>query len=154
MTFDHDRFAATLRAHAPFLDPDRPVATARAPGRLDLMGGIADYSGSLVLEWPLATEAHAAAQRFDAAEVSVRTTDAAAARGRPEVVMPLAEVLGDYAAVRASFAADPATHWAAYVAGAMTVLHREHAVAFDGGVRWLIASDVPAGKGVGSSAAI
>ena len=27
--------------------------TARAPGRLDVMGGIADYSGSLVLQWPI-----------------------------------------------------------------------------------------------------
>ena len=28
------------------------VSIARAPGRLDVMGGIADYSGSLVLERP------------------------------------------------------------------------------------------------------
>ena len=29
------------------------VVVARAPGRLDVMGGIADYSGSLVLEMPI-----------------------------------------------------------------------------------------------------
>jgi L-arabinokinase len=29
------------------------VWVARAPGRLDVMGGIADYSGSLVLQWPI-----------------------------------------------------------------------------------------------------
>ena len=43
-----------LRADAPPLFADaNEVVIARAPGRLDLMGGIADYSGSLVLEWPL-----------------------------------------------------------------------------------------------------
>jgi ABC-type microcin C transport system permease subunit YejB len=31
-----------------------PVAVARAPGRLDLLGGIADYSGGLVLALPIA----------------------------------------------------------------------------------------------------
>ena len=36
---------------------------ARAPGRLDVMGGIADYSGSLVLQMPLAEACHVAVQR-------------------------------------------------------------------------------------------
>ena len=35
----------------------------RAPGRLDVMGGIADYSGSLVLQLPLREACHVAAQR-------------------------------------------------------------------------------------------
>ena len=38
-------------------DRSAPITIARAPGRLDVMGGIADYSGSLVLQWPIA-EAH------------------------------------------------------------------------------------------------
>src|SRR5690606_39668616 len=33
--------------------PQGPIGVARAPGRLDVMGGIADYSGSLVLALPL-----------------------------------------------------------------------------------------------------
>ena len=39
-----------------------PVWVARAPGRLDVMGGIADYSGSLVLQLPLAQACHVACQ--------------------------------------------------------------------------------------------
>ncbi len=35
-------------------DPQSEITIARAPGRLDVMGGIADYSGSLVLELPIA----------------------------------------------------------------------------------------------------
>src|SRR3954471_23282086 len=34
-------------------DDQGPVFVARAPGRLDVMGGIADYSGALVLQWPI-----------------------------------------------------------------------------------------------------
>lgn len=38
---------------------------ARAPGRLDVMGGIADFSGSLVLQMPIALAAHVALQLHD-----------------------------------------------------------------------------------------
>ncbi len=41
---------------------------ARAPGRLDVMGGIADYSGSLVLQMPVAEACHVAVQRHPAAK--------------------------------------------------------------------------------------
>jgi L-arabinokinase len=37
-----------------FFDPHAELTITRAPGRLDVMGGIADYSGSLVLELPIA----------------------------------------------------------------------------------------------------
>jgi L-arabinokinase len=156
MTPDTARFLDLLKQHAPFFDAARPIAIARAPGRLDVMGGIADYSGSLVLQMPLAAAAFAAAQWTEASErrVRVRTTDASAAHGSVEVTATLDDLLADYGSARAHFAADPARHWAAYVAGAVTVLHRERSVTFDRGVRWLIASDVPAGKGVSSSAAI
>ncbi|HLL90644.1 MAG TPA: galactokinase family protein, partial [Tepidisphaeraceae bacterium] len=41
------RARAELAADFP---PDKPVRLSRAPGRLDVMGGIADYTGSLVCE--------------------------------------------------------------------------------------------------------
>eukprot|EP00271_Cylindrocystis_brebissonii_P005262 TRINITY_DN17215_c0_g1_i1.p1 TRINITY_DN17215_c0_g1~~TRINITY_DN17215_c0_g1_i1.p1 ORF type:complete len:605 (+),score=77.79 TRINITY_DN17215_c0_g1_i1:159-1973(+) len=41
---------------------DFPVWVARAPGRLDVMGGIADYSGSLVLQMPIREACHVAVQ--------------------------------------------------------------------------------------------
>ncbi|PYS46362.1 MAG: hypothetical protein DMF68_19410, partial [Acidobacteria bacterium] len=46
-----------------FFSPQRELIVTRAPGRLDLMGGIADYSGSLVLELPIESATHAALQR-------------------------------------------------------------------------------------------
>ena len=39
------------------------IWVSRAPGRLDVMGGIADYSGSLVLQMPIAPACHVAAQK-------------------------------------------------------------------------------------------
>ena len=38
------------------------LIVSRAPGRLDVMGGIADYSGSHVLEFPIAEATFAAIQ--------------------------------------------------------------------------------------------
>jgi L-arabinokinase len=143
-----------------FFDEATPVHTARAPGRLDLMGGIADYSGSLVLQLPIAAEAEASVQWEPGAAggaapaVVVRTTNPTAAGGTSEVRLPLSDLLRPYDVVRAMFARDPATHWASYVVGAITVLHEERNVSFDRGVRMRVASVVPAGKGVSSSAAI
>src|SRR3954465_11588158 len=44
------RLRAELSADFP---SGRPIRVSRAPGRLDVMGGIADYTGSLVCEVPL-----------------------------------------------------------------------------------------------------
>jgi galactokinase len=46
-------------------NPNDELFVTRAPGRLDVMGGIADYSGSLVLELPIAEATLIALQRSD-----------------------------------------------------------------------------------------
>ncbi|HQZ17031.1 MAG TPA: galactokinase family protein, partial [Vicinamibacteria bacterium] len=58
---DAKDFAAEVDRHL-FFEASRDIFIARAPGRLDLMGGIADYSGSLVLQWPLREATLVAAQ--------------------------------------------------------------------------------------------
>ena len=151
---DVQSFLTTLGAHADWFNPSGAVTIARAPGRLDVMGGIADYSGSLVLQLPIGAAAFAAAQWSDDGRVHIRTTDPSAGHGAADVTAPLQDLLGAYADVRAHFTADASRRWAAYVAGAITVLHRERGILFNRGIRWLIASEVPAGKGVSSSAAI
>ena len=50
-----------------------PVFVARAPGRLDVMGGIADYSGSLVLQMPIAEACHVAVQFRNLEEGPIET---------------------------------------------------------------------------------
>ena len=54
--------AGEAESTGPFFQEDVDIFVGRAPGRLDVMGGIADYSGSLVLQLPLAVACHAAVQ--------------------------------------------------------------------------------------------
>jgi galactokinase len=139
-------------------DPRADLFVARAPGRLDVMGGIGDYSGSLVLELPTAEATLVALQRDEGRRLRVFTLSEDS-RGGSHFEMPLAEFERDggpvrYEEARAYFDRDPARHWAAYVAGVFLVLMRERGVRFPVGARMLVASRVPPGKGVSSSAAL
>jgi galactokinase len=145
---DVDTFLPALDDHG-FFDPSRELFVARAPGRLDLMGGIADYSGSLVLEAPLREAAIVALQRGPALTISITSLRAG---GRSRFEMPVSPL--EYAAAREFFQADPEHHWAAYIAGAFFVLMRERGVRFNEGARILVSSSVPEGKGVSSSASL
>lgn len=154
LTPDTQEFIATLKAHAQFFSAAQPVYVARAPGRLDLMGGIADYSGALVLELPLACATWAAVQWADEATATVLSLNADDIHGTAQVSVPLTALFQDYGAVHAHLTASTESAWAAYVLGALTVLHLEHGAKFPRGLKILISSQVPAGKGVSSSAAI
>src|SRR4051812_37292226 len=50
---------------------DRRIRVSRAPGRLGVMGGIADYTGSLVCEMPLDRAAAVALSERDDRDVQV-----------------------------------------------------------------------------------
>ncbi len=111
----------------------RPLVLARAPGRLDLMGGIADYSGSLVLELPLAVATFVAAQESDGDEVVIESDQLGDPAAEARATFTLGELTAgeaplDIAAARALFARDPRRAWSAYVLGALVILHREHGV--------------------------
>ena len=152
---DTQRFVAALNARAELFAPERPITVARAPGRLDLMGGIADYSGALVLQLPIAAAAHAALQRREDRLLRVVSLGQEAR----DFAAPLDELRptpdeAPYEALAARFRSDPAAHWAAYAAGAFPILMRERGVDFSAGATILIQSDVPEGKGVSSSAAL
>jgi L-arabinokinase len=141
-----------------FFDRARPVTQTRAPGRLDVMGGIADYSGALVLEMPIAAATWVAAQPSDEPVVVIRSDDIRGVGGESTVTLPLADIVPDrpltYAAARALLAADPRRAWAAYAAGAIVVLHAELGRPLRHGLRLLVSSEVPVGKGLSSSAAL
>jgi galactokinase len=164
---DADRFLDTLgglraspvpEARAMFT-PGEEIVVARAPGRLDVMGGIADYSGSLVLQLPIREATFAAVQRDPERRLRIVSLPSGAPERAAayEVALASFEAGGGalpYEEARALFRRDPATSWAAYAAGVWLVLMRERGAAFAQGARVLIASDVPEGKGVSSSAAL
>lgn len=131
-----------------------PVSVARAPGRLDVMGGIADYSGSLVLERPIGEATFAALQPSEAPVLRVVSWSRTAPVRRLD--MDLTKLAGEtgpvsYDEAQSLFEKD---HWAAYVAGVFLVLMRERGTRFEAGLNLLVSSSVPEGKGVASSAAL
>ncbi len=143
-----------------FFDTSDDVAIARAPARLDLMGGIADYSGSVVLEGTLAEAAIVGLQRRGDDRVRIWSYRAEQHGFGELFEMRLGAFRGDgtsisYQEARALFAAEPQTAWAAYLAGAFHVLMAEGVVdEFSHGANILLSSDIPPGTGVSSSAAI
>jgi galactokinase len=141
-----------------FFDHESEIIVARAPGRLDVMGGIADYSGSLVLEMPIREATFAALQRNPTPTLTITSLSQDSGR-EMYFEMPL-EALGaggrplEYESARELFQREATRHWAAYVAGVFLILMRERGFVFEEGARILIDSRVPEGKGVSSSAAL
>ena len=113
-----------------------------APGRIDLLGGVADYAGALVLEVPtrVATTVTATpGDRFEVGGVSLYASElrALAALGDEEVRRELEDV----------------PSWTRYPIGVAIVLLRDQVIA-PPMVRLEVTSDVPIGMGVSSSAAL
>ncbi|HEU4931866.1 MAG TPA: galactokinase family protein [Pyrinomonadaceae bacterium] len=153
---DVSDFIETINKIETLFEPQSELIIARAPGRLDVMGGIADYSGSLVLELPISEATFVALQKDDSRQLRIvsllddKTLN---------FYLPLSDLERDgepieYDEAQQYFKSDRTRHWAAYVAGVFLVLRRELGVRFDRGARLLISSRVPEGKGVSSSAAL
>jgi len=145
----------------PFFDGQGPIVVARAPGRLDVMGGIADYSGSLVLQSLIADGTHVAVQRRpgDLLRVWSIGPEAAILR-RPLVEAPLSVFyrpeggLRPAEEVRAALSAMDAL-WSGYILGVFYILLAEGVLThLEGGANMLVHSTVPLGAGVSSSASL
>lgn len=138
---------------------DNDLFVTRAPGRLDVMGGISDYSGSLVLQLPIASAAHVALQKRQDELLRVISLPESQAGSIRSFEMKLFEFISnsqpiDYDRGKQFFLTDNSTRWVAYVLGAFLVLMREKELVFHEGANILIHSLVPEGKGVSSSAAL
>jgi L-arabinokinase len=141
---DADAFSARVRRHALFSSGE-PIVVARAPGRLDVLGGIADYAGGLVLGLPIRDAALAAAQGASDGRVVVVSGSRRMTIAAAELVeLPLAELARRFAGQDT---------WAAYLLGPVALLAREEPLPLTG-LRLLVSSSVPEGKGLGSSAAV
>ena len=168
MLAELDAFAETLRARSLF-ERGTTVVVSRAPGRLDVMGGIADYSGSLVLQRPITEGTFAAVQVIDRPVLEIVSIRSPADRKaghheRAPCTIPL-DILApggtpvSYDTARRMFEGTT-PHWVSYIAGAFLVLARERGLLVrlkpdtTRGARIVVSSDVPEGKGVSSSAAV
>ncbi|CAI0388031.1 unnamed protein product [Linum tenue] len=159
---------------------EEEIFVARAPGRLDVMGGIADYSGSLVLQMPIKEACHAAVQKNHPSKQKLWKHAQARHHSDSDKQTPILEIVSfgadlsnrgptfdmdisdfmdgeqpiSYEAARNYFSRDTSQRWAAYVAGAILVLMTELGVRFEDSISIVISSAVPEGKGVSSSAAV
>jgi galactokinase len=154
-TLDRQPFPELQR----LFDPAVPLVVTRAPGRLDVMGGIADYSGSLVLQRPIAEATFVGLQLTDHSTLEIASLSQEPAAPPRLFAMDLSVLAPDgegipYARAAELFRKDSDSHWVAYVVGAFLVLMRERGVRFSRGAKILISSAVPEGKGVASSAAL
>ncbi|MEM7334519.1 MAG: galactokinase family protein, partial [Chloroflexota bacterium] len=139
-----------------FFDPNEPMWFGRAPGRLDVMGGIADYSGSLVLEMPIAEATFTAVQVNNSPDINIISFRNGRSQPPAQFAMPLATLHTHPTAKQAAtfFKQTSDSSWAAYIAGALWLLKREKGISFPKGLNILVDSSVPEGKGVSSSAAV
>ncbi|MBW3623349.1 MAG: GHMP kinase [Armatimonadetes bacterium] len=149
------------RRHRDFFSGEGPLTLARAPGRLDVMGGIADYSGSVVLEMPLGEAAYALLQPRSDGRVRIRSVPPERESVEIQDYSTTVEALGaggnpaSPEQVASLFTRSPEDRWAAYLAGCWTILAGARPDAdLSGGADLLLFSEVPAGAGVSSSAAI
>ncbi|KAM3687716.1 hypothetical protein ACB098_10G097900 [Castanea mollissima] len=168
------------KAAAGLFNWEDEIFVSRAPGRLDVMGGIADYSGSLVLQLPIREACHVAVQMNHPSKHRLWKHAQARQQAKGQGSTPVLEIVsygselsnrgptfdmdlsdfmdGDqpisYEKAKEYFAKDPSQSWAAYVAGGILVLMTELGVRFEDSISMLVSSAVPEGKGVSSSASV
>lgn len=139
-------------------DPARPVRVSRAPGRLDVMGGIADYTGSLVCEMPLDRAAAVALQERDDRQVQVFSFNLFDEHKPFTFRVPLESFVRHRAEALHREFDQPGRKWAAYIAGCVFALHSNGFIDLANpavrGLNLALYSTVPIGAGVSSSAAI
>jgi len=135
------------------------VWVARVPARLDVMGGIADYSGANVCEAVLGHGMLMAIQARTDRTLRIRSAQIGPRSLPVETRMPLdyfesGDAVGNYAQVRELCHANPIAAWAAYIGGSIFTLLKEESVKLPFGFSFLLLSAVPMNVGIGSSAAV
>jgi galactokinase len=149
------RVRAELAADFP---PGKRIRISRAPGRLDVMGGIADYTGSLVCEMPLDRAAAVALAARDDHDLQVFSFNLHDEHKPFTFRIPLhALATQPLEELRREFQ-EPGRAWAGYLAGCLFILHEYNLIDLRDpkhtGINLALFSTVPLGGGVSSSAAI
>jgi L-arabinokinase len=131
---------------------DEKIISATAPGRMDVMGGIADYSGSLLLQMPIKQTTTVSIQKRNDGVFHFRTQ--ITKKKMNDFIIHLSAIKDNSLieagnVIRSVVGGD----WAVYVLGCFLVLKKEKKISL-GGANVFIESNVPWGKGVSSSAAL
>jgi L-arabinokinase len=139
-------------------DFSRRMIVSRSPGRLDVMGGIADYTGSLVCEATLDRAAAVLLQERADRQIHVWSLNLAD-EGKPSSFSISLDELASAGVqgMRQRFA-EESRRWAGYLVGCFSLLQEQKLLdpgrADLRGVNLALYSTVPLGAGVSSSAAV
>lgn len=135
-----------------FFSTDKEIITGIAPGRLDVMGGISDYSGSLLLQMPIRELTVVQVQQRD--DNLVRIQSILGKKRALHFTISTDSIYNKtYEEVRKIMQGMEGGDWAGYVIGCIVVLWREKNIK-PIGLNIFIGSGIPQGKGVSSSAAL
>src|SRR6185436_663440 len=128
------------------------IISATAPGRMDVMGGIADYSGSLLLQMPIKQTTTVSIQKRNDGVFHFRTQ--ITKKKTNDFIIHLSAIK-DNSLIEAGNVIKSVVggDWAVYVLGCFLVLKKEKEISLEG-ANVFIESNVPWGKGVSSSAAL
>lgn len=121
-----------------------PLASARAPGRVNLIGEHTDYCGGIVMPIAIPQSCYAAIAPDPAAGELVTLTTTFT--DETVTVDPSAQIAPGHAA--------PVGSWASYIIGVMRGFQDRTSLAPLAGTRVHVHSDVPLGAGLSSSAAL
>jgi len=131
---------------------EEQIISATAPGRMDVMGGIADYSGSLLLQMPIKQTTTVSIQKRNDGVFHFRTQ--VTKKKTADFILHLSAIK-DISLIEAGNVIKSVVggDWAVYVLGCFLVLQKEKGIVLTG-ANAFIESNVPWGKGVSSSAAL
>ncbi|HEY4328628.1 MAG TPA: hypothetical protein VGN88_02740 [Phycisphaerae bacterium] len=141
------------------------IWVARVPARLDVIGGIADYSGANVCQAVLGRGMLMALQPRTDTTLRIRTMQLGGVGGGSRKSLPIetriplsyfssGTGLADYKEIREICHANPLVGWAAYIGGSIFTLLKEESIPLPYGFSMLLLSAVPMNVGIGSSAAV
>ena len=154
---DTEQFLATCARQWP-ADQSKPSLMTRTPGRLDVMGGMADFSGGLAMQMSIGHAVHVAAGRREDQRISIESVGFSENDQPSRFDWALSSfyqsdgqiVTGEH--LREQFDGCP---WALHVAGVcLALLESGQVPHFAGGVTLLIQSKIPIDAGLASSAAL
>lgn len=138
--------------------PNREIYISRAPARLDVMGGIGDYSGSIVLESTLKEATIVAVQARHDRRIVIRNLNLFKDHIVTEDFL-LDDLfpngsLKSFEKYRREFA-DSEKSWTAYIIGVLIILLQQGLMpSIEFGITIAVSSTIPIGAGVSSSAAL
>jgi len=133
------------------------ILVTRVPARLDVMGGISDYSGANVCEGVLGGGMVIALQPRTDRTLRIRTMQANRFSLAVETRIPLdyfemGEGYVSYDQMQVLCKSNPLSSWAAYIGGSIFTLLKEQSIHLPFGFNMFLLSGVPMNVGIGSSA--